>query len=104
MPAAWRRVTCTVCGNEFMTQSGQAKYCSQECRLTAKRRSTAEWQKHEAEWKAKRHEVKAAQIREAGRRCNGCVWKTPGGHFCVMPTCLKSLGAVGERGKDVQDV
>ena len=100
MPAAWRKMTCTVCGAEFMSQSPQAKYCSEECRRAAKRDAAAEWKKKTDAWKAQSQAVREqlkAQEKEKKHFCKGCIWKTPGGHVCVMPTCLRGLGRAGER-------
>lgn len=96
-----KKYTCVVCGTEFWAGNVNARYCSNKCR------SAAHWQTT----KAKAQAVKAAKtaafekVVVAYRRgdgtlvCDGCIWRSKvDSRKCVMPTCLKGIGAAHDRG------
>ena len=80
---------CVVCGN--LLPPGRYSYCSPEC---AKIHNKFGWRSH---WKAKQDiaekqkEVRMDHIRKR-QKCKGCIWKSPGHKYCVMPSCFRAKG------------
>lgn len=100
MPAALRTINCVICGKPFETRSAQSRYCSAECKAEGQRRRWKAYDQAVKQRKVQQFLNAVEKVERRRNRCKGCVWKTPGDHFCVMPTCLKGLGAVG--GEDEQ--
>ena len=106
MPHAWRKMTCAICGNEFMTQSVTAKYCSEECKSVARRIATKEYAESVKRLKQRALEVRKQQLQEMRGekpKCEGCEWKAPGYPVCVMPRCLKGLKPGKEEEDEIRD-
>ena len=92
MPFPWKDKTCVICGKSFRTQGPTAIYCSPECRAIGKRNAARLYaDAMKAHFEKKRKEFIESRL-ASKHQCRGCVWKTPGQKYCVMPTCmLKAL-------------
>ena len=92
MPFPWRTTTCVICGKTFRTQAPRGIYCSPECRIEGKRNLSRMYSEAMKALHEKRRQAYIETRMASKRQCNGCVWKTPGQKYCVMPTCmLKAL-------------
>lgn len=96
--------TCIICGKQFEAKSNQARYCSEECKDEGRRRRWRAYDQARKEHKVQLFVQAVEKVQRRKNRCKGCVWKSWQDHKkCVMPTCLKDLGAVGERREDEAD-
>lgn len=100
MQAEYKK-TCIICGKQFEAKTNQARYCSEECRAEGRRRTWRAYDHAQKEHKVQLFVQAVEKVHRRKNRCNGCVWKSwQDPTKCRQPTCLKDLGAVGERGED----
>lgn len=96
--------TCAICGKQWEAGTVNALYCSDECRREAARAHEIRadrgyWHRYYQTLYKPVEAPRAAQKRLDTSRCDNCVWKSWADHTkCVMPSCLRQLGAVdGDR-------
>ena len=94
-----KKYTCVVCGSEFWAENMNAKYCTPHCKSVANYARQKNREKERQAERAAAFERAVAYMRGDGTLvCNGCQWKSHVDHHkCVMPSCLKGLGAAHDR-------